>query len=72
MERLLRRRKYLKAIFSGYTLSKNGQHLSQGPFRETNNNISIFKLYSIYSKINSQALCKAKTKTSGKRHYKAC
>lgn len=72
IEKLLRRRKHLEIIFSGYVSLKNGQHLLQKPSREANSNISTPGLCSTHDKANSQALCKVETKTSSKKYYKIC
>ena len=70
MERLLRKKEYLKTIFSSHASSEDGQHLLQKPSREVNSNIKTPRLYFIYSKANNQALFKAKTRTPSKKQYK--
>ena len=68
IEKLLRRREYLDIILSSHTLPENSQQLIQRPLRETHSNISTLKLCFNHGNANSQAFCKAETKTSSQNY----
>lgn len=69
MEKLSKKREYLKIILSSYAPLEDGQYLLQRPFEKANNDISTSELRFTYGKANSQALCKAKTKIPSKKHH---
>ena len=69
MEKLSKRRKYLKTIFSSHALIKDGQHLLQTSLTKANSDISIFELCSIHNKASNQASPKAEMKTSSNKYY---
>ena len=71
MEKIYRGRKYLRAGLNGLISSKVVQQVPPQKLQQTDSHVS-FRLYrSTYSKANSQAFCKAETKTTSKKRYKA-
>ena len=68
MEGLPRRREYLEIFFGSHTSLENGQHLSQGPPGEANNDISTPGLRFAYGQANNPAPRKARIRTTNRTH----
>lgn len=62
MERLPKKKKHLGTFFGSHASLKDGQHLSYGSFRETDNNSNTFGLRFTHGKGNNQAPYKVETR----------
>lgn len=72
IKELLRKKKYLRSIFSSHVFLENGQNFLSKLFKKVNSDISTFGLCSTYIKANCQAFNKMEMMTSSKKTYKAC